>query len=420
MILLFAALVCADCHREIVERFARTPMANSSGVVRPAEEAPGLIARHRMRIEAGGSLRLEWPKGAVDLVFFIGSRRMGRSFAFQQDGRLYQAPAGYYANRGAWDSPPGYERDATPDFSRPITAECLFCHATRARLSSGAVNRYDEIGHGIQCERCHGSPAEHEKLVSPGKLAPRLRDSVCEQCHLAGEVRLVQPGKRMEDFGPGQDLAEYVEVFTGVSGGVKVNGHAEALAASRCKQASGNRLWCGTCHNPHSTQANYNAVCRSCHAQPHNPGDCAGCHMPKARASDGGHSVFTDHSISTRQRTAALASYFGRQPSPRNLGLAYARLGVRQRDPEYLEKAWPLLRQAASVQQPDPLLYSTIAGLLQAGGRKEQAILYYRLSLEQDPLQPDVMRKLADLLGPGEEAQRWRRKAAAILPPLRN
>jgi tetratricopeptide (TPR) repeat protein len=136
--------------------------------------------------------------------------------------------------------------------------------------------------------------------------------------------------------------------------------------------------------------------------------------MPKAKAYDGGHTVFTDHSISTH--APRKPSYFGRQPSPRNLGLAYVKLATEQRNPEYLEKAWPLLREAAAGQPRDPALYYAIANLLSAAGRKQQAIEYYRRSLAQDPLQPDALRKLAALVEPAAEARELREKALRILP----
>lgn len=138
--------------------------------------------------------------------------------------------------------------------------------------------------------------------------------------------------------------------------------------------------------------------------------------MPKAKAYDGGHTVFTDHSISTRPRSRKLASYFDREPSPRNLGLAYVELATKQRDPEYLEKAWPLLREAATGQPRDPALYYAIANLLNAAGEKRRAIEYYRRSLDQDPLQPDALRRLASLVQSAAEARELREKALRILP----
>ena len=117
MLLLAATLVCIECHRDLVERYARTPMANTSGIVRPAGESPGRVGAYTITPE----LSLVWPGGKLDLTFFIGSRRMGRSYAFEYRQHLYQAPVGYYANRKAWDLAPGYERDPAPDLSRPIT-----------------------------------------------------------------------------------------------------------------------------------------------------------------------------------------------------------------------------------------------------------------------------------------------------------
>ena len=311
MILLALALACVDCHRDLVERYARTPMANTSGPVRAADEFAGKAGR-QFTITPG--LQLVWPGGRVDLTFFIGSRRMGRSFAYEYKGHLYQAPVGYYANRGSWDLAPGYEHDSRPDLTRPITPECLFCHATRATAEPGTLNRYREIVHGIQCARCHGESVDHANLVNPRKLPMRRRDSICEQCHLSGEARIAQPGKRVEDFRPGADLSEYIEVFTATEKGVAVNGHAAALAASRCKQASGDKFWCGTCHNPHQPTANYAAICRTLpRLHRTTSSDCVPCHMQKAKAYDGGHTVFTDHSISTHAQRP-LASYFDRQP----------------------------------------------------------------------------------------------------------
>lgn len=412
LILFAAALACVDCHKTIVESYARTPMANTSGPVIAANEAEGSVGP--LRITSGKILQLQSPRHLVDLTFFIGSRRMGRSYAFHSEDRLYQAPVGFYPLRQAWDLAPGYEQDAEPDFSRPITAECLYCHATSAQLTAGAVNRYSRVEHGIQCARCHGDATSHNKLVNPAKLAPRARDSVCEQCHLAGQARLPLPGKSMEDFRPGQDLAQYVEVLVDRLRGLQVNGHAEALALSRCKQASGDKLWCGTCHNPHAA-ANYNKACATCHSKPHQSGDCVGCHMTKSRPRDGGHTVFTNHGIGKGTTPEPLSSYFRGNPSARNLGIALAEKGGRDHDSASLERAWPLLREAAQRAPNDPLLHSTIAGLLAASGHKDQAIKYYRLSLEQNPLQPDVLRKLA-LLVDKAEATRLRNEASRILP----
>src|ERR1700720_4822461 len=95
MILLAAALACVDCHRDLVEHYARTPMANTSGPVRAADEFAGKVGR-QFTITPG--LQLLWPGGRADLTFFIGSRRMGRRFAYGDNSPLYQAPPGEYAD----------------------------------------------------------------------------------------------------------------------------------------------------------------------------------------------------------------------------------------------------------------------------------------------------------------------------------
>jgi tetratricopeptide (TPR) repeat protein len=97
-------------------------------------------------------------------------------------------------------------------------------------------------------------------------------------------------------------------------------------------------------------------------------------------------------------------------------------LAAKERNPDYLDKAWPLLRDAAAQQQQDPALNAAIAGVLAAAGRTQQAIEYYTRSLEQDPLQPDALRKLAALLGPSARATELLERARRLLPipPLRD
>src|SRR5579864_4074056 len=50
----------------------------------------------------------------------------------------------------------------------------------------------------------------------------------------------------------------------------KVISHSEQLALSRCKQMSGDGMWCGTCHDPHHEPVDavpyYRSKCLTCHA----------------------------------------------------------------------------------------------------------------------------------------------------------
>ncbi|MEO7144613.1 MAG: multiheme c-type cytochrome [Bryobacteraceae bacterium] len=451
-------LVCAQCHAAIVARYSATPMARTSGLVDAASEPSGeflhSISGTRFQIaKSKNRLELEWKNHRQTLDFFIGSRRMGRSYGFIENGYFYQAPVGYYANRRLWDMAPGYENDREPDFNRPITADCLFCHASGARAVPGTINRYADVYclRGVTCERCHGDASNHlvhpqkGNIVNPQNLAAAERDSICEQCHLAGAVRFPQPERRLVDFRPGQKLSDYLAVFVAGRGsaGIRVNSHAEALAGSRCRQASGQKLWCGTCHDPHGQPANYRAKCLVCHApqacpvarsEPRNSeADCVGCHMPKGRAYDGGHTVFTDHSIprraphypAAREKPGSLARYYPAElassAGARNLGIAWAQVAEDYAAPELFEKAWPLLRAAAGRHPRDPLLYTTVAEALESASRTVEAKKVYQLSLEQDPVQVNALLRLAMLFehsGDSSKAAALRKRAVAILPRL--
>ena len=449
-------IVCAQCHADIVARYAKTPMAQSSGLVDPAGEPTGGFFHPNSGIryeivKSGNRLQLEWNGHRKALDFFIGSRRMGRSYGFAAYGYLYQAPVGYYANRRLWDMAPGYENDREPDFNRPITADCLFCHATGARVIPKTLNRVADLSafHGVSCERCHGDASAHVShpqpgnVVNPKKLPFAERDSVCEQCHLSGEARIPQPGRDLADFRPGQRLSTYLAVFVaeGRAPGIRVTSHAEALAASACRRASGQKLWCGSCHDPHGAQTDYREVCLGCHTPQTCPqlksassragADCIACHMPKARAYDGGHTVFTDHSIprrpanylSRKVEPASLASYFPADTDSiaagRNLGIAWTQAAVNYAEPRFFEKAWPLLRAAASRQPRDPALYAKVGEALESASKISEAEKAYLLSLDQDAEQVDVLLRLAALLdraGRETEALALRKRAAAILP----
>src|SRR5207244_2644421 len=138
---------------------------------------------------------------------------------------------------------------------------------------------------------------------------------------------------------------------------VRVTSHVENLAQSACKRASGDKLWCGTCHDPHATPepaakaAYFRGKCLTCHktqdcraakdARLANGDDCTQCHMPRGPANDIQHVVFTDHSIrrkpggtsavaaSDAELVAYPSSTASQTATTRDLALAYAVVALR-------------------------------------------------------------------------------------------
>lgn len=446
---------CAGCHNEIYRRYAATPMASSSGRgVGPALEralTPGSIrhsaSRIHYEIDANGVVRLS--EGADhevrQLSYFFGSGAAGRSFGYLRDGFLFEAPVTWYAQTGSWDVSPGYESDTISRWGRPIDPSCLFCHASQPRWREGTLNGYAEPvfdQDGVGCERCHGPGSLHiqgkAKMVNPAALSPPLRDSVCSQCHLTGQSRVARAGRSIENYRPGEALSDFVAVFVPVnSSGFQVNSHVEKLGESACKRAAGDRLWCGTCHDPHTVPAAseraawYRAKCLSCHqtSQCNRGFDCTGCHMPKSLAADANHGVFTDHSIpripgNVRNQTAASWRLRGFSPADRGereLGLAYAEIGVRTANRDQQAEAIRLLTATLAGGDADAEAQIRLADLEERWGNPNKAVALYQAALRSDPNAVVAMVNLGRLDGSAgllDEAIRLWREALKRNPCL--
>ena len=356
----WSAHPCAQCHPKEVAGYAATQMAHSLGPTTP--KPPGNFthpaSKTRFTIESSDSgmiqrLERNGASGEHQALYAVGSGAHAVGYLVQRGDHLFQSPLTYCTGRG-WDMSPGYENDPAPDFYRPVTPDCLVCHAGRARPLAGTLNGYEMPpfeAEAITCERCHGPVEAHLRdpspgsIVNPANLPPRARASICEQCHLSGDARIPNPGKRLSDFRPGQDLEEVYSVYVFEASldpsrpsALKVISQAQQLALSTCARRSQSKLWCGTCHDPHEQPADpktyFRSRCLSCHgaalvkthprpsdlaraARPDLSGsrppsrerlapaegssdDCIGCHMPRRPVSDGGHTVFTDHRIARR------------------------------------------------------------------------------------------------------------------------
>jgi len=193
---------------------------------------------------------------------------------------------------------------------------------------------------------------------------------------------------------------------------MRVTSHVEKLAQSACKRASGDRLWCGSCHDPHSVPkpsekaAWFRAKCLVCHEasacreepvrRKANGDDCTACHMPRSTVMDADHVVFTDHSIPRRPGLAApptpppdapLVRFDGAPASPRDLGIAYASLAGRERVAAYQQRAFELLREAVAAGARDPQTLLHLAELYKNRGDEKSAIPLYEEAMRLEPEQ---------------------------------
>jgi hypothetical protein len=441
---------CSTCHAAIYRAYQASPMARTSGDVAALGALPSGEFLHR---ESGATYEvkgrsMKYEKNGIEgertLAFYFGAGVLGRSFLIYENGFLFQAPVSFYSTAGRWDMSPGYDRYQTIPLNRPVEPECLNCHAGRPQHRAGTPNGYRGrpfLEDGIGCERCHGPGGDHvarigrtpgdgpKEIIHPARLSPRLRDSICAECHLPGSVRVFrEPG-----FRPGSDLADSVVVFSGGRGPM------EELWASRCKIVAGDRMWCGTCHDPHAAtpRDQYRQKCLTCHqanqckapdAERAAKGDdCIACHMPKAPAGQVPHSSYTDHLIprlSTGRPDAsqgAPAAFWGRSPGRRDLGVALARLGVSRRDQTLFARAFSLLGAIESVIDEDAEALLYLATLYDERGNTDAAARLYRRAVSLNPAYVEASVNLGSILasrGQVEEAERLWQDALSRNPGL--
>lgn len=285
--------------------------------------------------------------------YIIGSGQHTNSHMYSVNGFIFQMPMTFYAQKGEWDLPPGFENGYNSRFSRQVGLECMSCHNSLPDFVKGSENKFTEVPQGISCERCHGPGSLHvqEKMagnivdtskyidytiVNPGKLSPDLQFDVCQRCHLQGNA-VLKPGKSFLDFRPGMRLSDFMTVFMPKYEGAEdqfiMASHAERLKMSQCfiqteaKRAAGandslrpykSSMTCVTCHNPHVSvkvtgDEHFNNACKNCHRPAGKStlvqcsdtpehlkaadNNCVSCHMPRSGAIDIPHVTVHDHFI---------------------------------------------------------------------------------------------------------------------------
>ncbi len=452
---------CRKCHAEAVDGYERSKMARSMRL--GGDEPAGVVSvpgtTIRMENTAAGAVQRLESHGATQsfrVDYVIGSGTHASGYLMDLGGHLFQSPVAYYRSRSAYDLAPEFEGKADPDFTRAVTEGCVFCHAGSNSYIAGTVNAYgaNAFPHlSIGCDRCHGPVEAHlanpkmENIVSPARLAPAARDSVCEQCHLIGVARVVNPGKKLTDFKAGDALESVLTIYrnvapTGTEGQFKVISHAEQLALSMCARNSGGKLWCGSCHDPHDEPAEpvayYRERCLLCHAKtrfapthpahPSMTSNCIGCHMPKRDAKDGGHSVFTDHRI---RRTAEVESEMPkapeiaawREPAPelrkRNLGIASVEVGIERGSGKDIVAGYRALTEVQEQFPDDSELFGVMGNALLMGRQYGEAALAFERAVQLDVSSSSQETNLAQAYsaaGKMELAQRHLERALELDP----
>lgn len=165
---------CAKCHAKEVAGFEQSAMAHSlsQATVQPDGSFEHAYSRTKFSIHSGSSgmiQRFERGReaGEQKVAYVIGSGAHAFGYLVQAGDHLFQSPLSYYSTRRQWDVAPGYEETRNPDFSRPVTIECLLCHAGKPVPIANTLNRYQNPAfaeEGISCDRCHG-PGKHMRGI---------------------------------------------------------------------------------------------------------------------------------------------------------------------------------------------------------------------------------------------------------------
>jgi hypothetical protein len=322
----------------------------------------------------------------------------------------------------------------------PAYMDCVNCHGSGLRPPlPGTENKFSGppfLHGGITCQRCHGTGEGHgnekgssvtSSIVNPAKLPAERRDAICMECHFEGNVAVDQPGKHLYQFQPGERLSDYMHYFL-LSGNEPETARAlsqvEALVLSECKRRSGDKMWCGSCHDPHAEPAQeekaayYRGKCLNCHgeafAATHHPDkpDCTKCHMPALPSKEVAHTQATDHRIMRYPNSrplprlqvrgtegAPLVSFPASDASvatTRDFALAWETLAQRNVDGAG-PRAEGFLRKAVKERGDDPVLLAALGFVEQKHAHEKEARELYERALQIDPLNNEAATDLGIL-----------------------
>ena len=457
---------CRRCHSEIYKSYSKTGMANASGAASEAVSAGEFNdktsgVRYRVFKREGHAWmsydrQSEKFRGQNELLYFLGAGTKGRKYLFSNQDFLFLAPVDWSAQNSQWGMIPDYVRAREIPLNLPASPDCVNCHSSGVRPPEpGTDDKYSGpvfLHGGITCQRCHGEGEGHgtaranfstsnsssanasiveltnwnDPIVDPAKLPPDRRDAVCMECHFQG-VAVEQPGKHLSEFQPGEKLSDYIHYFL-LSGNEPETAQSvsqfEALSLSACKRSSGDKMGCGSCHDPHAEPAAedkaayYRRKCVNCHGEDfaanHHPEkqDCTNCHMPALPGKQVTHTEWTDHRIQRYPNSrplprlqvrgtpgAPLVSFPANDaPLATNRDFALAWYGLMQRNVEGApQRAEKYLREALQERDDDPALLAALGLVEQTHEREKEARELYERTLKLDSLNSTAATELGVL-----------------------
>ncbi len=490
---------CAQCHAAAAESFSHTGMSHSLYLPAPANMVEDFKVNNTVHHPASGNYytmiqrgdayyqqryqlgfdgsRTNLAEERIDYV--IGSGAQARSYLHKNaEGRLIELPVTWYAeNNGHWGMTPGFEGPNQKDFHGVVSKDCIFCHdaypipEAKEIEQSGEPIFHNRLPLGVDCQRCHGPGAEHERLaraagadlnliraaiVNPATLPRERQLEVCMECHLStsgsqdSNVSL-RFNRETFSYKPGTPLADYKLYFDSAGPEAK-DGFEIADAAYRLRLSScfrNSQMTCLTCHNPHGEShgrqpaETYQKVCQGCHsAVVHKvalpaTGTCTSCHMPRRRGEYATQIVLTDHYIQ-RQRPlrdllaplppagpesspkSALALYYPEQlpdGADRQLSIALAE-SASATDP--LPAAAHLQAAIARFAPNQAGYFAALGQAYSRAGKYSDAIPWLQKAWQLNPADHKAIESLAEALiaqGSLDQAQQLLKDAVSHPPP---